>query len=73
MRVFYLITINHQYIKQTMDYLFIAIAGLAGLIIGGLITATLLRKAVEKKADRILPATTRKLSHFLFNSLAAIW
>lgn len=37
-----------------MDYLFIAIAGIAGLIIGGFITATVLRKAVEKKADRIL-------------------
>jgi ribonuclease Y len=37
-----------------MEILFYAIAAIIGLIIGGFITSTLLRKAVEKKAEHLL-------------------
>jgi len=37
-----------------MEILFYAIAAIVGLIIGGFITSTLLRKAIEKKAEHLL-------------------
>lgn len=37
-----------------MEILFITIAAVAGLVVGGLITATLIRKSIEKKAGHIL-------------------
>lgn len=35
-------------------YLYIAISGVAGLVLGVIITATILRKAVEKKSEKLL-------------------
>jgi ribonucrease Y len=37
-----------------MEILFYAIAAIVGLIVGGFITSTILRKAVEKKAAHLL-------------------
>lgn len=37
-----------------VDIMYFAVSGVAGLVIGVVITATLLRKAVEKKSEKLL-------------------
>jgi ribonucrease Y len=43
-----------------METILIIIAALAGLVVGGLVTSTLLRKAVEKKSEHILKDAEEK-------------
>ncbi|HSG68508.1 MAG TPA: Rnase Y domain-containing protein, partial [Bacteroidales bacterium] len=37
-----------------LDIVYLAVSGIAGLVLGFIITATLLRKAVEKKSEKLL-------------------
>ncbi len=43
-----------------METLLIIIAAMVGLVVGGLITSTLLRKAIEKKSEQILKDAEEK-------------
>ncbi len=43
-----------------METILILVAALAGLVVGGLVTSTLLRKAVEKKSEHILKDAEEK-------------
>ena len=43
-----------------LDIVYLAISGVAGLVFGVIITSTILRKAVEKKSDRLLVEAKEK-------------
>lgn len=43
-----------------MEVIYYAIAGVAGLIVGFIVTSTILRKSVEKKSDKILKEAEEK-------------
>jgi ribonucrease Y len=43
-----------------LDVIYIVVSGLAGLLIGAVITGTLLRKAVEKKSEKLLREAMEK-------------
>jgi ribonuclease Y len=47
-----------------IDIVFYAVAGVAGLVLGVIITATILRKAVEKKSEKLLQEAKEKAEVF---------
>ena len=50
----------NYYSEKMIDIVYLVISGAAGLVLGVIITATMLRKAVEKKSEKLLNEAKEK-------------